>query len=179
LSPTTADSRAPYRWSLNATRGSKLAPAASGIGKMVRKPWMVSKANRSGILSRDSSTAMRWSSRIRWGSVTLRTEPSPLRTSSSVTMKSGSSWICSSFSLRVIFASRALTRRSTSRSARAAAGWSACSSLDWVPATTPPAAARTSASTGRMTEALNLNLRMGLLLVRDGRDKPCFEAEVT
>jgi hypothetical protein len=30
-----------------------------------------------------------------------------------------------------------------------------------------------------MTEALNLNLRMGLLLVRDGRDKPCFEAEVT
>jgi len=26
-----------------------------------------------------------------------------------------------------------------------------------------------------MTEALNLNLRMGLLLVRDGRDKPYFE----
>src|SRR5829696_6515829 len=167
LSPTTADSRAPYLWSSKATRGSKLAPAPSGIGKMVRKPWMVSKANRIGIFSRDSSTAMRWSSRIRCGSVTLRTEPSPLRTSASVTMKSGSSWICSSFSWSVIFASRALTRRSTLPPAPDLAGRSACSSLDWVPATTPPAAAKTSARTGRTTEALNLNLRIGLLLVGD------------
>ena len=78
LSPTTADSRAPYLWSSKATRGSKLAPAPSGIGKMVRKPWMVSKANMIGIFSRDSSTAMRWSSLIRAASVTLRTEPRTL-----------------------------------------------------------------------------------------------------
>ena len=82
--------------------GSKLAAVPSGIGKVVRNPWMVSKANRSGIPRRESSTAIRWSSRIRRGSVTLRTEPSPLRTSSSVTKKSGSSWICSSFSSSVI-----------------------------------------------------------------------------
>ena len=139
---------------------------------MVRKPWMVSKANRIGIFSRDSSTAMRWSSLILTGSVTLRTEPSPLRTSASVTRKSGSSWICSSFSWSVIFDSRSLTRDSIAWSADCRVGWSACSSLDCVAATTPPAAARTSTRTGAATEALNLNLRMDLLLggiVRIGR----------
>ena len=34
---------------------------ASGIGKTVRNPWMVSKAKRIGIFSRDSSTARRCS----------------------------------------------------------------------------------------------------------------------
>ena len=127
---------------------------------MVRKPWMVSKANSSGMCSRDSSTAIRCSSRIRTGSVTLRTEPRPLRTSSSVTMKSGSSWICSSFSCSVIRDSRASTRRSMLRSARSRVGWSACSSLDCVAATTPPAAAKTSTRADTTTGALNLNLRM-------------------
>ncbi len=58
LSPTAADSRAPYVWSSKATCGSKLAPVASGIGKTVRNPWMVSKAKSSGIFSRDCSTAI-------------------------------------------------------------------------------------------------------------------------
>jgi hypothetical protein len=91
LSPTAADSRAPYLASAVASIGSKLAPVPSGIGKIVRNPWIVSKANRSGIFRRDSSTAMRCSSLMRAGSVTLKIEPSPLRTSSSVTLKSGSS----------------------------------------------------------------------------------------
>ena len=54
LSPTAADSRAPNAASSRATCGSKLAPVPSGIGKTVRKPWIVSKANRSGMCSRDS-----------------------------------------------------------------------------------------------------------------------------
>ena len=136
---------------------------------MVRKPWMVSKANRIGIFSRDSSTAMRWSSRIRAGSVTLRTEPSPRRTSSSVTMKSGSSWICSSFSWVVILASRRFTLASTARSAAWRVGCRARSSPDWVAATTPPAAARTSTSTGT---ASDLNLRMGSLLGGPVQERP-------
>jgi hypothetical protein len=94
LSPTAADSRAPYLASSKAICGSKLAPVPSGIGKIVRKPWIVSNANSSGIPSRVSSTAIRWSSLIRSGLVSLSTAPSPARTSSSVTMKSGSSWIC-------------------------------------------------------------------------------------
>ena len=44
---------------------------------MVRKPWMVSNAKSSGILSRDSSTAIRWSSliRSRIGDAEDRAEP--------------------------------------------------------------------------------------------------------
>ena len=61
--PAAVDSRAPNLASSDAMSGSKLAPVPSGIGKTVRKPWIVSKANRSGIFSRDSSTAMCWSLR--------------------------------------------------------------------------------------------------------------------
>ena len=41
------------------------AAETRGIGKIVRKPWMVSNANSNGIFSRDSSTAIRWRSLIR------------------------------------------------------------------------------------------------------------------
>ena len=58
--PTAADSKAPIRWSVKATSGSKLEAAPSGIGNTVRKPWIVSKANRIGIFRREFSTASRW-----------------------------------------------------------------------------------------------------------------------
>ena len=41
------------RWSALATSGSKLLAVASGIGKIVRKPWIVSNANRIGMPSRE------------------------------------------------------------------------------------------------------------------------------
>ena len=37
-----ADSRAPILWSAVATPGSNELAAPSGIGKIVRKPWIVS-----------------------------------------------------------------------------------------------------------------------------------------
>jgi hypothetical protein len=110
-------------------------------------------------------TAMRWTSRILCGSVTLSIEPRPMRTSSSVTKKSGSSWICSSFSSSVIFASRWFTRDSTLRSAGCRVGWSACSSLDCVAAaTTPPTTTALSARIDIATAALGLNLNMAIPL---------------
>src|SRR5262249_7629603 len=75
LSPTAADWRARIVASSVATCGSKLLAAPSGIGKIVRKPWIVSNANSSGMCSRDWSTAMCWSRLICTGSVTLRIEP--------------------------------------------------------------------------------------------------------
>ena len=59
-----------------------------------------------------------------------------------MTLKSGSSSICSSFSSSVICASRSFTRVSIAWSAGCRAGASAASSLGCVAATTPPAAAR-------------------------------------
>ena len=160
LSPTTADSRAPNDASSKATSGSKLAPTPSGIGKTVRKPWIVSKAKRSGIPSRESSTAISWSSLIRAGSVTLRTEPSPASTSSSVTRKSGRSWICSSFSSSVILASRRFTRASTPLSAGPRVAWSASSSLGVSTATTLPATAVPNATVATATAVMSFELHI-------------------
>ena len=58
--PTAADSKAPILWSVNATAGSKDDAAASGVGKTVRKPWIVSNANRIGMCSRELTTASCW-----------------------------------------------------------------------------------------------------------------------
>ena len=102
-----------------------------------------------------------WSSRMRTGSVTLRTEPRPARTPSSVTMKSGSSLICCSFSSRVICASSAFTRPSTPRSGACRVGCSTASSLERVPATTPPTVAVPAATSATAIAAFNLSLAMG------------------
>jgi hypothetical protein len=91
----------------------------------------------------------------------LRTDPRRW-TPSSVTRKSGSSWICWSFSSSVIFASSAFTRESTWPSAGFRVGWSACSSLDCVAATTPPAIAVPSTRIETASQSLGLNLDMGV-----------------
>ena len=70
------------RWSALATSGSKLLAVASGIGKIVRKPWIVSNANRIGMPSREFSTASRWYLLISTGSVSLKTEPTGFLASS-------------------------------------------------------------------------------------------------
>ena len=91
--PTAVDSRAPNTASCFAISGSKLAPVPSGIGKTVRKPWIVSNANSSGMPCGDSSTAIFWSRLICAGSVRLRIEPRPFAhlfpPASPVTLKSG------------------------------------------------------------------------------------------
>jgi hypothetical protein len=58
--------------------------------------------------------------------------------------------------------SRLFTRDSMPRSAGPRVGWSAASSLDRVPATTPPAAATPSATSATAIAALTLNLNMDL-----------------
>ena len=45
--------------------GSQLEASASGTGKVVRKPWMTSNANNSGMCRRECSTASVWSSRVK------------------------------------------------------------------------------------------------------------------
>ena len=94
--------------------------------------------------------------------MTLSTEPRPAFTSASVTRKSGSSWICSSFSCSVICPSRLFTRVSIAGSAGCRAGASAASSLDCVAAITPPAAAPLTAITAAAIAARCLNLDMCL-----------------
>ena len=118
----------------------------------------MSNANSIGMCSRDFSTAMCWRRLISAGSVRLSTEPRPLPTSSSVTRKSGSSWICSSFSCSVIFASREFTRASITWLADCRVGASAASSVDLVAATTPLAVIEVSATTDPMIATLRLNL---------------------
>jgi hypothetical protein len=99
---------------------------------------------------------------MRAGSVRLRIEPSPLRTSSSLALKSGRSVICCSFSCNVIRASSWLTLVSIDRSAGWRAGCNAASSLDRVPATTPPAAAPVTATTTAAIAALRLSMEIDL-----------------
>ena len=64
--------------------GSKLATSASGTGKMVRWPWMMSAAKISGIFSRDSLTAAFCMIRAMRAPLPLKTPVSwPCRASSS------------------------------------------------------------------------------------------------
>src|SRR6478735_5335964 len=114
---------------------------------------------------------MCWSLLIVDGSVTLSTEPRPLRTSWSVTMKSGSNWICSSFSCNVILASRAFTRLSTGRAEGCPAGRDA----DAAPlASRLKARARTAttASSLRAVRCCRKRNRVIEDLLFEGRDLP-------
>ena len=55
--PDAAASTAAARAVRRARSGSKLAASASGTGKTVRRPWITSAANSSGIFNRDRRTA--------------------------------------------------------------------------------------------------------------------------
>jgi hypothetical protein len=105
--------------------------------------------------SRVCSTATCWKWSIFTGSTRLKTPPTPAFAWASVICPSESSWSCSSFSVVVIFASRALTRFSTLWLAAWRVGCSALSSLARVPARTPPAATRLIAT----SSAANASLR--------------------
>ena len=121
---------------------------------------MVSNANRIGIFSLDCSTAMRCSSLILHRIREAEHRAEPVAHLPSVTRKSGSNWICSSFSSSVILASSEFTRASTPALAGFRVGWSACSSLAVVAATIPPAAAAPSARVNTAAATLSLNLDM-------------------
>ena len=55
--------------------GSKLAVSPSGIGNTVRKPWITSAANSSGIFRREPSIAAFWVSRAAWAPTPLNSAP--------------------------------------------------------------------------------------------------------
>jgi hypothetical protein len=95
-----------------ATCGSKLLAAPSGTGKIVRKPWIVSNANSSGmckprLLDRDVLKPVDL-----YGIGDTQHRAEAILHLLVGDQEVGSNWICSSFSSSVIFASRAFTRAS-------------------------------------------------------------------
>jgi hypothetical protein len=62
--PCAAASAAATRAAPATAAESNVAAWASGTGKTVRQPWMTSNEKRSGILSRDCSTATRCRRRV-------------------------------------------------------------------------------------------------------------------
>ena len=83
VTPCAAASMAAMRAVRRAPSGFQLLASASGTGKVVRKPWMTSKPNSSGMRARDCSTAIRCKRFTVSLPTTLRNDPSsPLRSAS-------------------------------------------------------------------------------------------------
>src|SRR6266550_1562943 len=128
FTPAAAASRAAARAVLSAAAGSHVAASASGIGKIVRYPWITSRPRSNGMWRRDSVTAMRWASRVAWAPARFRNPPiKPLRTCSSC---AGLGWLSTegrlswpSFSSRVMRAtSESISRPGAARCAAAGPG---------------------------------------------------------
>jgi hypothetical protein len=83
--PAARASRAATAWPRSMTSGSQEAAIAIGTGKIVRRPWMTSRPNSSGMPSRWPSTASRCSRLISAGSVTNSSEPAAPRASAAST----------------------------------------------------------------------------------------------
>jgi hypothetical protein len=75
FSPAAAASAAAMWAACSAAAGSQLLASPSGIGKIVRCPWITSKPTSSGIFSRVCSTAIRWMSLTFRAPNTLKNEP--------------------------------------------------------------------------------------------------------
>ena len=118
--PEAAASTAAIRAPASASSGFQVAAIPSGMGKIVRKPWITSRPMSSGIPSRLSVTATRCSRLITSTSTSLRIEPSlPARTASSWPAPEFRWLIWPSFSSRVIFASSSSMLRSCCSSSMA------------------------------------------------------------
>ena len=83
--PTARASRAATAWPRSIVSGSHDAAIAIGTGRIVRRPWITSKPNSTGMPSRLPSTASRWSRLISAGSVTNSSEPTSPRASAAST----------------------------------------------------------------------------------------------
>jgi hypothetical protein len=116
--PFAAASMAAMRAERSASGGSQLLASPSGMGKMVRNPWITSSAKSSGTCSRDPSMASRCSARVVSAPMTSMSEPTPPCRISVVrvspAMPSAESWLSwPSFSSSVIAARSESTNRSS------------------------------------------------------------------
>src|SRR6476659_1160049 len=73
--PFAAPSAAATRAARSTAAGSQLAASASGVGKIVRNPWITSCANSSGIFARDCSMATRCRFRVTSAPEVPRNDP--------------------------------------------------------------------------------------------------------
>jgi hypothetical protein len=83
--PTARASRAATACPRSASSGSQDAATAIGTGKTVRRPWITSNPNSTGIPCRLPSMASRCSRLVSAGSVTNSRDPAPPRASASST----------------------------------------------------------------------------------------------
>ena len=82
--PAARASRAATAWPCSIASGSHDAAIAIGTGKIVRRPWITSNPNTTGMPCRLPATASRWSRFTSAGSVTSNSEPtSPLASAAS------------------------------------------------------------------------------------------------
>ena len=112
LTPPDAASAADVRPSDSDTEGSKLHACASGMGKIVRWPWMTSRPISSGMPCADSSTATRCTAFVAAALIGQNSAPMPARARSAHPSGVIANVICNwaSFSARVSRASRESTR---------------------------------------------------------------------
>ena len=85
--PTDLASRAATAWPCSIVGGSHDAAIAMGTGKIVRKPWMTSNPNSTGMPCLLPSMAIRCSRLASAGSVTNSSEPASPRARASSTPK--------------------------------------------------------------------------------------------
>jgi len=120
LIPNAAASCPAARAVASAASGSNELASPSGIGKIVRYPWITSSPNSSGILSRDSVTAMRWTGVVFSAPMTLKSPPSLPARRSSICCGDARPFADSKFSWPS-FSSRVMRARRESRFCAAAA----------------------------------------------------------